>query len=113
MGLVHVLENLSDPGTLGPAISSAFIATFYGVVVREPRVPADRQQAEADLARRGARPHDAHRGRHLDPGGRQPARRRGEAPDVPRPGRARGTSARGEPGRAAEADESVGHGAAA
>jgi chemotaxis protein MotA len=31
MGLVHVLENLSDPGTLGPAISSAFIATFYGV----------------------------------------------------------------------------------
>jgi chemotaxis protein MotA len=31
MGLVHVLENLSDPGTLGPAISTAFIATFYGV----------------------------------------------------------------------------------
>jgi chemotaxis protein MotA len=31
MGLVHVLENLSDPGSLGPAISTAFIATFYGV----------------------------------------------------------------------------------
>jgi chemotaxis protein MotA len=31
MGLVHVLENLSDPASLGPAISTAFIATFYGV----------------------------------------------------------------------------------
>ncbi len=31
MGLVHVLENLSDPSTLGPAISAAFIATFFGV----------------------------------------------------------------------------------
>ena len=31
MGLVHVLENLSDPDSLGPAISTAFIATFYGV----------------------------------------------------------------------------------
>jgi chemotaxis protein MotA len=31
MGLVHVLENLSAPETLGPAISGAFIATLYGV----------------------------------------------------------------------------------
>jgi chemotaxis protein MotA len=31
MGLVHVLENLSAPETLGPAISTAFIATLYGV----------------------------------------------------------------------------------
>jgi chemotaxis protein MotA len=31
MGLVHVLENLARPATLGPAISSAFIATLYGV----------------------------------------------------------------------------------
>ena len=31
MGLVHVLENLSRPATLGPSISSAFIATLYGV----------------------------------------------------------------------------------
>jgi chemotaxis protein MotA len=29
--LVHVLHNLDDPATLGPAISGAFIATFYGV----------------------------------------------------------------------------------
>lgn len=31
MGLVHMLENLSDPGGMGPSIATAFIATFYGV----------------------------------------------------------------------------------
>jgi chemotaxis protein MotA len=31
MGLVHVLENLSAPSTLGPSISTAFIATLMGV----------------------------------------------------------------------------------
>jgi len=30
-GLVHVLENLDSPETLGPAISAAFIATLLGV----------------------------------------------------------------------------------
>ena len=33
MGLVHVLEKLEDPGSLGPAIATAFIATLYGVGV--------------------------------------------------------------------------------
>jgi chemotaxis protein MotA len=32
IGLVHVLQNLSDPGKLGPLISSAFIATLWGVM---------------------------------------------------------------------------------
>lgn len=31
MGLIHVLQNLSDPGGLGPSISVAFIATLLGV----------------------------------------------------------------------------------
>jgi chemotaxis protein MotA len=31
MGLVHVLGNLADAETLGPAIATAFIATLYGV----------------------------------------------------------------------------------
>ena len=31
MGLVHVLENLAQPATLGPAISGAFIGTLIGV----------------------------------------------------------------------------------
>jgi chemotaxis protein MotA len=33
MGLVHVLENLDNPESLGPAISGAFIATLYGVAM--------------------------------------------------------------------------------
>jgi chemotaxis protein MotA len=32
MGLVHVLANLDKPTTLGPAISSAFVATLWGVL---------------------------------------------------------------------------------
>jgi chemotaxis protein MotA len=31
MGLVHVLQNLAAPSTLGPSISSAFLATLMGV----------------------------------------------------------------------------------
>jgi chemotaxis protein MotA len=31
MGLIHMLKNLADPGTMGPAIAGAFIATLYGV----------------------------------------------------------------------------------
>ena len=30
-GLVHMMENLSDPGGMGPAIAAAFIATLMGV----------------------------------------------------------------------------------
>lgn len=32
MGLIHVLANLNSPNTLGPAISSAFSATLWGVM---------------------------------------------------------------------------------
>ena len=32
VGLIHVLENLSDPDSLGPLIASAFIATLWGVL---------------------------------------------------------------------------------
>jgi chemotaxis protein MotA len=31
LGLVHVLQNLSSPATLGPSISTAFLATLMGV----------------------------------------------------------------------------------
>ncbi len=31
MGLIHVLQNLAAPSTLGPSISSAFMATLMGV----------------------------------------------------------------------------------
>lgn len=32
MGLIHVLQNLNNPSTLGPAISGAFTATLWGVM---------------------------------------------------------------------------------
>lgn len=32
MGLIHVLQNLSSPSTLGPSISAAFTATLWGVM---------------------------------------------------------------------------------
>jgi len=31
MGLIHVMENLKDPGNLGAGIATAFVATIYGV----------------------------------------------------------------------------------
>ena len=31
MGLIHVMNNLSDPASLGPGIAVAFVATIYGV----------------------------------------------------------------------------------
>jgi chemotaxis protein MotA len=32
VGLINVLQNLEDPGSLGPMISAAFIATLWGVL---------------------------------------------------------------------------------
>jgi chemotaxis protein MotA len=32
VGLIHVLENLDDPGSLGPLIAGAFVATLWGVM---------------------------------------------------------------------------------
>jgi chemotaxis protein MotA len=31
LGLIHVMENLSDPSKLGAGIAVAFVATVYGV----------------------------------------------------------------------------------
>ena len=31
IGLIHVMQNLADPSTLGPGIAIAFVATIYGV----------------------------------------------------------------------------------
>jgi chemotaxis protein MotA len=32
IGLIHVMENLSDPDSIGPLIASAFVATLWGVL---------------------------------------------------------------------------------
>ena len=31
LGLIHVMQNLANPGAIGPGIAVAFIATVYGV----------------------------------------------------------------------------------
>lgn len=33
MGLIHMLSSLDQPGRMGPAIASAFVATLYGVAL--------------------------------------------------------------------------------
>jgi chemotaxis protein MotA len=56
LGLVHVLQNLDQPSTLGPAISGAFIATLYGVgsanVIFLPVASKLRHIAEAETSLR-------------------------------------------------------------
>ena len=74
MGLVHVLQNLSAPETLGPSISGAFIATLMGVgaanVVFLPVATRLKGLSHCRAARAQPRP----RGHPLHPGRRQPAR---------------------------------------
>ena len=86
MGLVHVLENLSPPTTLGPAISGAFIATLLGVgsanVVFLPVANRLKALSEEEVEERTL----TARGHPRDPGRRQPARRRREAHEL-RPAR--------------------------
>ena len=53
MGLVHVLQNLSAPATLGPSISTAFIATLMGVGCGQRHLPAGRLATEGDVDRGG------------------------------------------------------------
>jgi chemotaxis protein MotA len=45
MGLIHVMENLSDPSKLGAGIAVAFVATIYGVGFGQPDLPAGGQEA--------------------------------------------------------------------
>jgi chemotaxis protein MotA len=52
-GLIHVLANLSQPATLGPSISAAFVATLIGVssanVIYLPIAARMKQQSQAEL----------------------------------------------------------------
>ena len=58
MGLIHVMENLSDPSKLGAGIAVAFVATIYGVgganliflpIANKLRYLVGRQVAEKEL----------------------------------------------------------------
>ncbi len=50
-GLVHVMNNLNNPSTLGPLIAAAFLATLLGVGVGQRRLPARRRTASRSCPR--------------------------------------------------------------
>jgi chemotaxis protein MotA len=56
LGLIHVMENLSDPSKLGPGIAVAFVATVYGVgsanLILLPIAGKLRERSRAALRRR-------------------------------------------------------------
>jgi chemotaxis protein MotA len=56
LGLIHVMENLSDPSKLGPGIATAFVATVYGVglanLILLPIAGKMRERARAGARRR-------------------------------------------------------------
>jgi chemotaxis protein MotA len=49
LGLIHVMNNLSDPAELGSGIAVAFVATIYGVGFANIFFLPDIEQAESDL----------------------------------------------------------------
>jgi chemotaxis protein MotA len=51
LGLIHVMENLSDPSRLGAGIAVAFVSTVYGVGPGQPVLPTGREQAEGHRRR--------------------------------------------------------------
>ena len=83
VGLIHVLENLSDPASLGPLIAGAFVATLWGVLSRQPVLAADGRQDHPHQRPPGGPDGAARRGHHRDPGRHQPACGPPEA-DLPR-----------------------------
>ncbi len=52
MGLIHVMENLTDPSKLGAGIAVAFVATIYGVGVANPVFLPSSKKLLANIARR-------------------------------------------------------------
>jgi chemotaxis protein MotA len=56
LGLIHVMENLTDPAKLGPGIAVAFVATVYGVgsanLILLPLAAKLRQRAREATRRR-------------------------------------------------------------
>jgi len=51
MGLIHVMENLSDPAKLGSGIAVAFVATIYGVGAANLIFLPDAKKLMANIAR--------------------------------------------------------------
>ncbi len=61
IGLIHVMENLTDPSKLGAGVAVAFVATIYGVGSANLDLSSGGEQA-ASAGRAGKPPpRDAHR----------------------------------------------------
>ncbi len=90
LGLVHVLQNLAAPSTLGPSISAAFIATLMGVGSANVIFLPIANRLKAISGGRGRAADDDARGDPLDPGRRQPAPRLGKADELRPAGRTGG-----------------------
>ena len=82
LGLVHVLQNLSDPGKLGSLIAGAFIATLW---VSCPPTCSGCRSPTSSAHRRSRRSSQgaADRGHPLDPGRGQPEDRPAAAAVAP------------------------------
>ncbi len=95
LGLIHVMENLSDPSKLGGGIATAFVATVYGVAVANLIFLPMANKIKRKLHGRERAQDADRRGRAVDPGRPQPARPRGEAGGLRRPPRAAEERGRG------------------
>ena len=89
MGLVHVLENLSEPDKLGHLIAGAFVATLWGVLTANVMFLPFGKRIKTVAANDAARMRIDHRGRAGHPGRGQPAGGGDEAEVEDGAGRAR------------------------
>ena len=79
VGLIHVLENLSSPESLGPLIAERLRRHPVGRPLGQPLLAADGREDLADQRAPGRPDGAAGRRDHRDPGRHQPARRPSEA----------------------------------
>ena len=79
LGLIHVMENLSDPNKLGAGIAVAFVATVYGVGSANLLFLPIASKLRSKAGPPGQAPRADPRGHPGHPGGAEPAPDRPEA----------------------------------
>ena len=84
MGLIQVMEHLTDPGRLGAGIAVAFVATILWRGIRQPDLPTNCNEAAHAVPSRHTAPRVDSRGRARDPGGLEPQVRPSQTRGFPR-----------------------------
>lgn len=79
MGLIHVMQNLTNPELLGQGIATAFVATIYGVGSANLIFFTDRQQIKTPRAGIDSSQGNADRGNHRYCRRRKPEKHQAEA----------------------------------